>query len=147
MSLAEKEKAKKIKKAAPSAETMNRLLKTIARRLDDASVVAAHNETRLEQAYEAILQCSKAALLASGYRVRAMQGHHYESIDTLRFTLAVDEERAEYFQALRKLRHEGLYEGLIPVYDDELAVAIEEAQMLFEQLKTWLSEFHSEFLG
>jgi hypothetical protein len=52
--------------AAP--EEIRQLLAAITRRLDDARRVENHPETRIEQAYHAILNCALAALRAGGLR-------------------------------------------------------------------------------
>ena len=47
---------------------VERLLTAIIRRLEDAGNEANHPETRLEQAYHAILNCALAGLRANGLR-------------------------------------------------------------------------------
>ncbi|MFC2107960.1 hypothetical protein ACFLS5_00685 [Candidatus Bipolaricaulota bacterium] len=47
---------------------VERLLTTIIRRLEDAGNEANHPETRLEQAYHAILNCALAGFRANGLR-------------------------------------------------------------------------------
>ena len=144
MSLSKKEKDGKLKRCKPGGEELKRLLESTRRRLEDANNATLHNETKLEQAYEAVLLCSKIALLASGYRVRQGEGHHYESIDTLRYTLAIENKRAKYFQALRVKRHKGLYDGFIAISESELKEAIREAGLLLTELISWLEINYSE---
>lgn len=47
---------------------VSRLLEAIRRRLEDAGNEANHPETRLEQAYHAILNCALVGLRANGLR-------------------------------------------------------------------------------
>jgi uncharacterized protein (UPF0332 family) len=142
MSLADKEKRNKLKKHKPTRDDISRLLAAVQRRLDDAGRDTLYNETKLEQAYEAVLLCSKAALQAVGYRVRQGEGHHYESIDSLQYTLGTDGKLVKYFQALRRKRHKGLYEGLVSVPDSEVDDAIKSAQTLYDELRAWLEDNH-----
>ena len=146
MSLEEKEKGKKLKRHAPSREGTRRLLGAIHRRLDVASNSSLYNEIRLEQAYEAVLLCAMAAVQASGYRVRQGEGHHYETIDTLQYTLGIDQQLLKYFQALRRKRHEGLYEGMIAVSDSEVGDALVRANELWGNLQSWFESNHPELL-
>ena len=147
MSLADMERDGKLKKHTPSKVEVNRLLMAIQRRLEDAKNPSSHNETRFEQAYEAILLCSKVALLVSGYRMRQREGYHYESINSLHFTLQVAPEVIEYYQVLRQKRHKGLYEGLINVRDSELIEATIAAEELRDKVTLWLKTNHPHVIG
>ena len=62
MSLAELILRNELKREQPTTGEINRLLEGIDRRLQDAANEANHPETRLEQAYHAILGCGLAAL-------------------------------------------------------------------------------------
>ena len=144
MSLSDKEKQGKLKKHKATLKDIARLLIAVQRRLDDAGRSSLHNETRLEQAYEAILLCSTAALQASDYRVRLGEGHHYESIESLRLTLGTDAKRVKYFQALRRKRHKGLYEGLVNASNSDIDDAINFAKGLHDELLAWLEANHPD---
>ena len=62
---------------------MDRLLETVHRRLQDASHPEIYPETRLEQAYHAILGCALIALRAHGLRLTGMRGHHIVALESL----------------------------------------------------------------
>jgi len=68
MSLANMFAQGQLKKLKPHGGEVVALLRTAARRLEDAANTTVHTETRLEQAYTAILTCALAVLRAEGYR-------------------------------------------------------------------------------
>ena len=120
------------------------LLQTINRRIEDATNPSNHPETRLEQAYTAILNCALAALRAEGTRPIRGAGQHVHTLESLRFTLGVEEERLDYYQTLRSLRHRGLYEGFTDVSQSQAEEAVDEARWLQSQLATWLTGHNPE---
>lgn len=132
----------RIKRLRPSADETARLLLTARRRLDDAANISVHPETRLEQAYQAILTCAMLALRASGFRASSSRGHHITMLESLEHTLRLDEERVGYYQALRSLRHQSLYEGWLELPADELGEALSEARWLLAGVEKWLAEEH-----
>jgi uncharacterized protein (UPF0332 family) len=106
--------------------------------LADAGSDSISPETRLEQAYNVILTCAIAALAASGYRVISRTSTHYTAIETLRNTLGLDEDKIDYYQSLRVLRHRDIYEPEIHIDDDDMNLAIKEAEAILDKLETWL---------
>jgi hypothetical protein len=68
MSLEELLFRNEIVREALGAGEIDRLLATVDRRLEDASLALLHPETRLEQAYHAILGCAVIGLRAHGLR-------------------------------------------------------------------------------
>jgi len=126
------------RRAPATSEEIERLLAAITRRLEDAGRPSNHPETRLEQAYHAILNCALAVLRADGLRAVNAPGKHRLVLESLGETLGVDADRVSYFQQLRDLRHRDIYEGSIHVSVHEAEEATEEAAQLFEQLQAWL---------
>ena len=120
------------------------LLKTINRRIEDAANTSNHPETRLEQAYIAILNCALAALRAEGARPVRGPGQHIHILESLRFTVGVDAERLGYYHMLRSLRHRGLYEGFTDVSKSQAEEAATEARWLQDRLEAWLVDRHPE---
>jgi hypothetical protein len=94
---------------ALGAGEIDRLLATVDRRLEDASPALLHPETRLEQAYHAILGCAVIGLRAHGLRAVDRPGHHVVALEALADTLGVTLDRVDYFQTLRDLRNKDLY--------------------------------------
>lgn len=119
---------------------IGRLLDAIDRRLDDAGNESNHPETRLEQAYHAILTCALAGLRVHGLRPTDRRGHHVVALESLSETLGISNDRVDYFQTLRDLRNKDLYTGGIQVPARQAEEAIAEAQALRSELVQWLGK-------
>jgi uncharacterized protein (UPF0332 family) len=119
---------------------VNRLLEAIGRRLEDAGNEANHPETRLEQAYHAILNCALVGLRANGLRPTDRRGHHVVALESLCDTLGIPNDRVDYFQTLRDLRNKDLYTGGIHVTARQAEEAIAEAEALHSELEQWLGQ-------
>ena len=144
MTLADMASQGRLERLNPHSEEANTLLRTAARRLEDAANPTIHAETRLEQAYTTILTCALAALRAKGYRASRGSGQHIRTLETLRFTLILEEKRIDYYQTLRSMRNQGLYEGGMDVSQAQAEEAIQEAVWLLKKTKAWLKSQHSE---
>jgi len=118
-------------------------LSAIARRLEDARNLSIHPETRLEQAYHAILNCALVALRANNLRPVNGHGKHFYALESLLHTMGVEHKRVDYYQELRDLRNKDIYEGSIHVSEREVEEAIEEAVWLQELLREWVEERRS----
>ena len=117
---------------------IQRLLDAIARRLDDASNDSVHPETRLGQAYHAILNCALVALRTLGLRPTIGPGHHVVILESLLDTVGIESSLGDYFQTLRDLRNKDIYTGGTHVSIAQVNEAIGEATRLAEQLRSWL---------
>ena len=140
MSLEEMILRNELERLEPSPGEIDRLLGAIARRLEDASKHTIHPETRLEQAYHAILNCARVALRANNLRPVNGPGKHFYALESLLHTLGVEQKRIDYYQELRDLRNKDIYEGSIHVSEREVEEAIEEAVWLQEQLHALLAQ-------
>jgi len=126
-----------VREPARPGET-RRLIAAATRRLEDAANTSIHPETRLEQAYHAILNCALAALRAENLRAVNGPGKHRFVLESLEDTLGTPPDLIAYFQQLRDLRHRDIYEGSIHVSESEAEDAVTEASELLEHLRTWL---------
>ena len=117
---------------------IQRLLDAITRRLEDANNDSIHPETRLEQAYHAILNCALVALRTSGLRPSTGPGHHVVILESLLDTISIEPSLGDYFQTLRDLRNKDIYTGGTHVSTEQVDEAIEQAGKLAEQLRAWL---------
>jgi len=117
---------------------IQRLLDAIKRHLEDASNDSIHAETRLEQAYHAILNCALVGLRTSGLRPNTRPGHHISILESMIDTIGIDPSLGDYFQTLRDLRNKDIYTGGTHVSTKQVDEAIEEAAKLAEQLRAWL---------
>lgn len=117
---------------------IERLLASVKRRLEDASHADLHAETRLEQAYHAILGCAMIGLRAHGLRAADRPGHHIAALESLANTLDVAADRIDYFQTLRDLRNKDIYSGSSHVSPEQAAEAVDEAVRLSRDVTEWL---------
>jgi len=117
---------------------IERLLDAIGRRLDDAGNETNHPETRLDQAYHAILNCALVGLRALDLRPSDRRGHHIVILESLTDTLGTDPQRVDYFQTLRDLRNKDLYTGGTRASVQQAEEACEEAWVLRDELMEWL---------
>lgn len=140
MSLAEMVLRDELRREPERPGEVKRLLEAVDRRLEDADNETNHPETRLEQAYYAILNCALVGLRVNGLRPTDRQGHHVVALESLSDTLGVPDDRVDYVQLLRGLRNKELYTGGIQVTDRQVEEAIAEAHALRSELERWLGE-------
>ncbi len=119
---------------------IKRMLGTVQRRLQDAEHEDIHPETRLEQAYHAILDCALIALRVHDLRTVNRPGHHMVALESLADTLGLSTDRIDYFQMLRDLRNKDLCTGGTYISDNQAAEAVEEVRKLAEDLAGWLTQ-------
>jgi uncharacterized protein (UPF0332 family) len=147
MSLEEMVLRAELRRELANPGEIRQLLAGIARRLDDARRVENHPETRIEQAYHAILSCALAALRAEGLRSTNVLGKHQFVLESLGDTLEVESKRIDYYQRLRSLRNKETYEGAVHVSPRDVTEATEEAVWLSERLVRWLERSPSPQSG
>ncbi len=144
MKLSELERSGEIERLKVARKEIVNLIGSARTKLADARIEATSRETRLGLAYQCILTLSKAALRASGYRLKGRVDEHVRTLNTMRGTLGIEEKRLRYFQALRKKRHRDLYEGDLKVSATELAEALERAATLLVETERWLKATHPD---
>jgi hypothetical protein len=140
MSLEELVFRNELAREALGAGEINRLLATVDRRLEDAAHTSLHPETRLEQAYHAILGCAVVGLRARGLRTVDRPGHHVVALESLADTIGVSIDRIDYFQTLRDLRNKDIYTGSSHVSGTQADEAVEEARRLADDARTWVQK-------
>ena len=123
------------------------LLSVIDRDLKDAQVSGVSPDWRLAIAYNAALQCAVAALAAHGYRPGKGGSHHYYGIESLRFTLGLDDAVIRTLDAFRKKRNISDYERAGLVSDVEVDELVALATDLRQQLEAWLEANQPQLLG
>jgi len=129
-----------LEKLPASWTEVNGLLKKAGRKLSDAKSDSISRETRLEQAYNVILTCALIALRVAGYRILSKKSGHYTAIETLRYTIGLDNDKIDYFQSLRGLRHRDIYEADLVINEEDLSDSIREAESLLSGLETWIAK-------
>jgi len=138
MSLEEMLLRSELKREDAVSGEVDRLLEAVRRRLQDASHVDIYPETRLEQAYHAILGCSLIALRTLGLRLTDRRGHHIVALESLADTLGIPSGRIDYYQTLRALRNRDIYTGDSHISPTQANEAVEEATKLASDLAEWL---------
>jgi uncharacterized protein (UPF0332 family) len=147
MSLAEWLNDKFIEKCTPSTKTIVTLLKICDRDLVQSSLGGLSLDWQLSIAYNAALQVATAALLASGYRVRKNEGHHYRVIQSLAFTINADQVLIKQFDKFRQKRNISDYERTGTITQIEADSMVKLTRDLREMVVEWLKKNHPELLG
>ena len=106
-------------------------------RLEHADRRSKRPETRLEQAYHAILNCSLAVLRSEGLRAANAPSRHRVALESLANTLGTAPSPVSYFQRPRGVRHRDIHEGPAHVSAHEAEEPIGEETRRFEQLRAW----------
>ena len=136
----------KLKDHAPTAAEVLRLLAAVDRNLADAAVTAVSDENRFDAAYKAVMQCSLAAMMASGFRPSTSEpGHHVTLIQSLPLTLGVDNATWVVLDALRRKRNGNDYTGDV-VTPDMVGECVAQANQLRKLLRKHLAKHHPELL-
>jgi len=103
------------------------LLAVADRSLNDCQVAGLSSEGKLDMAHNAALQSSAAALAAAGYRA-SREAYHYYVIQSLSFTLQLEEYIIRRLHKLRRKRN-------ISDYERPGIVTEQEAQEMVELAK------------
>jgi hypothetical protein len=128
-----------------SNSEIRQLLAVFQRDIDDSKSKAISLDRRFATAYNAALTAASTSLAASGYRTTG-EGHHYVTIQSLAFTLNLDDETIEKFNRFRRKRNITDYERTGAVSELEVVEMLELATFLRTMLKTWLEKTHPELI-
>ena len=135
-----------LRRHTSTKEEIANLFAVVDRDLSDCHISELSSDWKLSIAYNAALQCSMAALAASGYRIRQDQGHHYRAIQSLRFSIDAESEFVAQLDAFRKKRNEMGYERAWVASDTEAAEMVELAEYIRERVLAWLKIEHPELI-
>ena len=138
MSLNEWLKIDWLKAHTTSADEIKNLLSKVRRDLTEAAKAEISLDWRLAIAYNACLGCATIALRACGYRAPEGDGHHYRTIESLRYTLQPESGIITALHSIRKKRAVVSYDAAGIVTETEVSEALEIAQELAAQLQVWL---------
>ena len=120
-----------------SRQGINHLLRLVDRDLVDCRNSTLSADWRFNIAYNAALQCAKAALAAAGFRA-AKDAHHYRVIQSLKFTLKTEDKIIQTLDAFRKKRNVSEYNhaGAVTAIElDEISVL---AGNLRKSVEAWI---------
>ena len=121
-----------------SRQEVEHLFRLVDRDLTDCRNPSLSLDWRFNIAYNAALQCAKAALAAAGYRA-AKDAHHYRVIQSLKFTLRTEDKIVKKLDAFRKKRNVSEYNhaGAVTAIElDEISVL---AGNLRKSVETWIA--------
>ncbi len=107
------------------------LFRIAGRDLKDCRVKAVSPDWRFNIAYNAALQCSRAALFAFGYRA-AREAHHHRVIQSLGLTLQLAAPDIKKFEMFRTKRNFSDYEAAGAVSENEVL----EMTLLAEKIRS-----------
>lgn len=113
------------------------LFRIVDRDLIDCEVAFLSPDWRLNIAYNAALQCAKAALAVAGYRT-SRESHHYRLIQSLAYTIKADDKLIVQFDMFRKKRNTSDYLRAGEVSDLEVNEMIALAKSLRIRVGKWV---------
>jgi hypothetical protein len=128
-----------------SRQEIANLLALADRDLADCQSPGLSTDWRMNIAYNAALQASRAALAASGYRA-ARVAHHYRVIHSLAETIGADTELIAQLEQFRKKRNIGGYERAGLVSDHEAREMLELAEQLCCDVEKWIRDNYPKLL-
>ena len=98
-------------------------------------------------AYAGALRLAKAALAASGYRVKKGANSHYRTIQSLGLTIGLDSNTIADLDAFRSKRHAAGYDSLDAVSRGDAQEILELTRRLRENVAAWLQQKHPALLN
>ena len=132
-----------LKEHKPTSHEITELLAVADRALTDSQVPELSSEGKLNMAHNAALQSSAAALAAAGYRA-SREAYHYYVIQSLAFTLQLDEPIIRTLHKLCRKRHISDYERPGTVTEQEAQDMVELAKLVRRQAEEWIRDKHKE---
>lgn len=130
---------------ASVSQTME-LLAVADRDLDDCLSEGLSEDWQFGIAYNAALQLARTALYASGYDTQKGDSHHFRAIDSLQFTIGLDNDTIDQFQTFRKKRSTGVYEAVGRISENDARQMMELAHRLRDRVVKFLAKDHPELL-
>jgi uncharacterized protein (UPF0332 family) len=113
------------------------LFHIIERDLKDCAITKLSPDRRFNTAYNAALQCAKAALAVAGYRP-ARDSHHYRLIHSLEFTIKAGARLIIQFDMFRKKRNISDYMRAGEITDLEVEEMMALVKNLRSMVQSWI---------
>lgn len=135
-----------LKPHTSSPQEIQDLLDKVDRDVTESTKEVITLDWRLAIAYNACLGCATIALRATGYRMPGGAGHHYRTIQSLRFTIKPEPDIIISFEAISKKRAIVSYDSAGTITEAEVKEAVELASELRTLLMQWLKSNHTELL-
>jgi hypothetical protein len=134
--------AGKLQRHASSKQEQDELRSVVERDLADAALPGLSDDRAFATAYNAVLQLSKMAVAAAGYRVVG-QGHHQTTF--LAVELAVGHSiapHATYFDACRRKRNQLDYDVAQVTSHTEAQELLQKAHAFRQLIEDWIVQTH-----
>ena len=145
MTLAEWKKNEWLVEHLSRRQEINHLFRLIERDLKDCRNKKLSLDWRFNIAYNAALQCANAALAAEGFRA-AKDSHHFRVIQSLKFTLEINDKTIRKFDVFRKKRNISEYDRAGSVSIAEFDEMIALAEFLYKSASSWIKKNHTDLV-
>lgn len=129
-----------------SPEEVADLLSIIDRDLGDSAIEQLSPDWRMGIAYNATLQLATLALAAAGYRPGRERAHE-RAVQSLRFTVALDQATIDVLDSVRRKRNTSSYDRAGMTSAGEAAEIRDIAVALRKRVVAWLQKHHPELLS
>ena len=134
-----------IREHESSPDEIARLLAIADRDIEQSQTRGLGPEWQFDIAYNAVLQLATAALAASGFQAER-QNKHMRTLESLEFTMTLDETTIIFLDRCRRKRHAAVYDQIGMISDHEAEEMIATARDLRRQIGEWLRHEHPELL-
>ncbi len=138
--------SRKLRAQATSSNEIGGLLEKIDRDIAAAKIKGQPSEWRLTMAHTAAMTCGTVALRALGYRIASGEGHHWLAIESLKYTIAADDDLVATLQACRNRRNAVQYGGGIIISEVEAGDAVVACEEVRNLVREWLKANHPRLL-
>jgi hypothetical protein len=128
-----------------SGEEVGRLLAVADRSLADAEVTAVSIDARVGFAHAATVAVAAATLAAEGYRM-GKERHHERLLDSLRYTVEIDQRLLKQLHDVRRARNAMTYEQLGDTTPADAESIITRARGIREAAAAWLRARHGDLV-
>src|SRR5687768_5225605 len=134
--------AGKLQRHVTSKQEQDELRGVVARDLADAALPGLSDDRAFATAYNAVLQLSKMAIAAAGYRVTG-HGHHHTTFEAVELAAgAAAMPYAAYFDACRRKRNQLDYDLAQITSHTEAQELITKANEFRQLIENWLTTTH-----
>lgn len=135
-----------LKEHKPTPREIAELLAVADRALQDCQVAGLSLEGKLDMAHNAALQSAAAALAVAGYRA-SREAYRYHAIQSLSFTLKLEDRITHRLQKLRRKRNISDYERPGMVTEQEAQEMVVLAKLIRRLVEEWIRNNHQELAG
>ena len=131
----------------PSRQEISELLGIVRTDLEDARIPQVSADRRLACCYSALLTAARAALRAAGYRVpRTSPSHHYVAIQSLRFTVGLEDRVLRQMESMGKKRVTADYVRVGEVSESMVEEGLAFAEEHCERIIDWIRTAHPSLI-